>query len=120
MGSGSTAMDCARTAVRLGAKSVTVLYRRTSDEMPATEEDVREALEEGVKLLTLTAPVEVLGGLSAVSGIKVTKMKQGDFGRDGRRRTSAIEGSEYVIPCTGVVTAINQELDAESLPTVDG
>ena len=120
VGGGSTAMDCARTAVRLGAKSVTVLYRRTADEMPATEEDVREALEEGVKLLTLTAPVEVLGGLSAVSGIRVTKMKQGDFGRDGRRRTSAIEGSEYVIPCTGIVTAINQELDAESLPTVDG
>lgn len=120
VGGGSTAMDCARTAVRLGAQNVTVIYRRTLDEMPATEEDIREAQEEGVKILSLTAPVEVRGGMSAVSGIKVTKMRQGDFDKDGRRRTSAIEGSSYMIPCTGVISAINQELDAASLPTVDG
>ena len=117
VGGGSTAMDCARTAIRLGAEEVTVIYRRTEDEMPADREEVMEAMEEGVKILTLTAPIEVLGQHGSVSGVKVRAMQQGDFGPDGRRRTSGIPGSEYVLECDGVVTAINQELDAMSLPT---
>ena len=120
VGGGSTAMDCARTAIRLGAKEVTVIYRRTEDEMPANREEVTEAREEGVNILTCTAPVEVVGENGAVTGIQVRKMQQGDFDKDGRRHTSGIPGSEYVIPCTGVITAINQELDAMSLPTMDG
>ena len=117
VGGGSTAMDCARTAIRLGAAEVFVIYRRTEDEMPADREEVQEALEEGVRILTLTAPIEVMGQDGRVTGIKVRAMRQGDFGSDGRRRTSGIPGSDYVLECDGVVTAINQELDAMSLPT---
>ena len=117
VGGGSTAMDCARTAIRLGAEEVFVIYRRTEDEMPADREEVQEALEEGVRILTLTAPIEVMGQDGRVTGIKVRAMRQGDFGSDGRRRTSGIPGSDYVLECDGVVTAINQELDAMSLPT---
>ena len=119
VGGGSTAMDCARTAIRLGAEEVTVVYRRTEDEMPADHGEVLEAMEEGVKVLTLTAPVSVVGRHGAVCGLQVQDMVQGDFGKDGRRRTSAVEGSEHVLECDGVVTAINQELDAMSLPTDD-
>ena len=117
VGGGSTAMDCARTAIRLGAAEVFVIYRRTEDEMPADREEAQEALEEGVRILTLTAPIEVMGQDGRVTGIKVRAMRQGDFGSDGRRRTSGIPGSDYVLECDGVVTAINQELDAMSLPT---
>ena len=117
VGGGSTAMDCARTAIRLGAEEVFVIYRRTEDEMPADREEVQEALEEGVRILTLTAPIEVMGQDGRMTGIKVRAMRQGDFGSDDRRRTSGIPGSDYVLECDGVVTAINQELDAMSLPT---
>ncbi len=117
VGGGSTAMDCARTAIRLGAQEVTVLYRRTEEEMPAGFEEPQEAREEGVRILTLCSPVEVLGENGAVTGLRVQQMQQGDFGKDGRRRTSAIPGSDFILPCDGVITAINQEIDAMSLPT---
>ena len=115
VGGGSTAMDAARTARRLGAEEVTIVYRRTADEMPAGAEEVREAGEEGIRLEVLADPVEILGEHGAVTGVRLVRMEHSDFGRDGRRRTRSVTGSEFVLPCDGVVTAVNQELDAQSL-----
>ena len=111
VGGGSTAMDCARTAVRLGAEEVTVVYRRTEDEMPAGRDEIAEAREEGIRLETLAAPLEILEQDGAVTGLRLDRMVPGDFGRDGRRRVNPVEGGAFVLPCDGIVTAVNQELD---------
>ena len=112
VGGGSTAFDCARTAVRLGAEEVTVAYRRTVSEMPAGIDEVKEGQEEGVRLETLAAPVEVLSENGAVCGIRLQHMELGGFGRDGRRRPVPMENGEFVLPCECIITAINQELDS--------
>ena len=111
IGGGSTAIDVARTAVRLGARSVTVVYRRTENEMPAGAKEVQEAREEGVEILTLTSPTEFIGENNHVAGIKLIRRQQTDYGKDGRRRTAHIPGSGFAIPCDGIVTAINQDVD---------
>ncbi|NLY71942.1 MAG: NADH-quinone oxidoreductase subunit NuoF [Clostridiales bacterium] len=116
VGGGSTALDVARTALRLGCEEINVLYRRTLNEMPADIEEVQEAIEEGIKITTLVGPVEILEKDGKVSGIRLQKMQQGEFGRDGRRQTTAIPNSDFVLECDGVVTAINQELDSQFLP----
>src|SRR5208282_4418326 len=86
VGGGNAAIDAARTAVRLGAKSVTVLYRRTRAEMPAYSEEIEEAENEGVKLETLVAPVEILAKNGQAVGVKCRRMALGEFDRSGRRR----------------------------------
>jgi NADH-quinone oxidoreductase subunit F len=121
VGGGSTAMDVAMTARRLGCKEVTVLYRRTMDEMPADPEDVRMALEEDIRIETLVSPVSIVAQYGRVAGIRVDRMAQGDFGKDGRRRTFTIPDSEFLIPCEGIITAVNQEVDESfSLITDEG
>ncbi len=107
-GGGNAAVDAARTALRLGAGSVTIVYRRTREEMPAYAEEIEEAEHEGVKLLMLTAPVEVVADAETVSGLKCRKMKLGDFDRSGRRRPEADEQSEFTIPCDQIIAAIGQ------------
>ena len=111
VGGGSTAMDVARTAVRLGAEEVTVVYRRTENEMPAGEEEVKEAREEGVKIITLASPREFLGENGHVTGIHLVRRELADYGTDGRRRSVHIEGSDFVIPCDCIIKAINQDVD---------
>jgi NADH-quinone oxidoreductase subunit F len=111
VGGGSTAMDVAMTAIRLGCKEVTVLYRRTLDEMPADQEDVRMALEEGIRIEPLVSPVSIVEQDGRVAGIRAVRMTEGDFGKDGRRRTHTVPDSEFLIPCEGIITAVNQEVD---------
>jgi formate dehydrogenase major subunit len=89
IGGGNTAMDAARTAVRLGAKKVMVVYRRTEQEMPAEELEVREAREEGVEFNFLLAPIEIIGQNGTVSKMRCQKMKMGEPDASGRRRPSA-------------------------------
>lgn len=120
IGGGSTAMDVARTALRLGAEDVTVAYRRTMDEMPAGAEEVEEALEEGIRILELAAPVEILGENGAVTGIRLIRRELAGFGKDGRMNSRSIPGSEFDIPCDGVIAAVNQGLDADTLPNESG
>ncbi len=120
IGGGSTAMDVARTARRLGAEEITVAYRRTVDEMPAGAEEVAEAREEGITLIELASPVEILGEGGKVAGIRLIRRELADFGKDGRLRSRSIPGSEFEIPCDGVVAAVNQGLDANTLPTDEG
>ena len=117
IGGGSTAMDVARTAVRLGAYEVTVVYRRTENEMPAGAEEVVEAREEGIRIITLASPVEIIGENNKVSGVHLVRRKLTDYGKDGRRRTAHIDGSDFVIECDGVISAVNQDVDHQFYKT---
>jgi NADPH-dependent glutamate synthase beta subunit-like oxidoreductase len=110
VGGGDTAIDAARTALRLGAKSVTVVYRRTREEMPVQPEEITEALEEGVKFEFLVAPVEVIrNGDKSVVAIKLQQMQLGEFDDSGRRRPMPIEDGFIEIPAMQIVRAIGQK-----------
>lgn len=119
VGGGSTAMDVARTAVRLGSKDVTVVYRRTEGEMPAGNEEVEEAREEGIKIITMVSPIRIIGEKGKVTAIELVKRVQTDYGPDGRRRTAHIDGTQFLVPCDGIITAINQDLDHQFYKTTD-
>jgi NADH-quinone oxidoreductase subunit F len=111
VGGGNAAVDAARTALRLGAETVTVLYRRSQEEMPAYAEEVREALYEGVKLLQLTHPTEILKASgNKVCGVKCMTMKLGDYDRTGRRRPTADEANQFILEADQVIVAIGQTL----------
>lgn len=109
IGGGNVAMDSARSALRLGAKEVMVLYRRTEKEMPARREEIENAMEEGIKFIFLVQPVEILGNENGnVKGIKVIHNRLGEPDESGRRSPVPIEGSEEVIPVDSVIVAIGQ------------
>lgn len=111
VGGGNAAIDAARTAVRLGA-AVTVIYRRSRDQMPAYAEEVQEALPEGVDLLELTQPTEIVVDEDGrAAGDRCTKMTLGEFDRSGRRRATSLSEDEFVLPGDQVVLAIGQSLD---------
>jgi glutamate synthase (NADPH/NADH) small chain len=106
-GAGNTAMDAARTAVRLGADRVTIAYRRTRDEMPARAEEVAHAEAEGVVLDTLVAPVELLGdGDGRLTGVRLAKMRLGEPDEDGRRRPIPDDGQIRELPAEVAIVAI--------------
>jgi len=111
IGGGNTAIDAARTAVRLGAATVTLVYRRTREEMPADAREIKEALEEGVELMTLTAPTRFTGDNGKVSGMECIKMELGEFDNSGRRRPKKLAGSEFIIDCDMIIPAISQHAD---------
>jgi NADH-quinone oxidoreductase subunit F len=111
IGGGNSAIDAARTAVRLGAESVTVVYRRTREVMPAYKEEIEEALHEGVKLQLLTAPIEVLAENGQVVGLHCLPMRLGQFDGSGRRRPEE-SGEAFAIPADQILVAIGQRLDA--------
>jgi len=106
VGGGNVAMDAARTALRLGAEEVTLAYRRTQAEMPARDEEIEHAIEEGVKLLELAAPLELVGENGWVTGLRLQKMQLGRADASGRRRPIPLEGEEYVHTCDTVISAI--------------
>ncbi|MDR1104685.1 MAG: NADPH-dependent glutamate synthase, partial [Endomicrobium sp.] len=107
VGGGNTAMDSARTAVRLGANSVNLIYRRSEEEMPARREERRHAKEEGVEFITLTNPVNFFGDeKKAVKAVECVKMLLGEPDESGRRRPYEIEGSNYTIDADMVILAL--------------
>lgn len=106
LGGGNVAMDAARTALRLGAAKVSLVYRRTRSEMPARVEEVHHALEEGVELLELTAPVAVEGDVGFVTGLRCVSMQLGEPDESGRRRPVELADSEHVIDCDTVIMAV--------------
>ena len=112
IGGGNAAIDAARTAIRLGAASVTVLYRRTREEMPAYAEEIEEALQEGVKIEALTAPRKILADEGSVVGVKCLRMQLGEFDRSGRRSPEAVEDDSYIVPADQIIMAVGQTLDA--------
>jgi len=114
VGGGNTAMDCARTAIRLGAESVSIVYRRTIAEMPADKMEIEEAQFEGVEFLFLTNPLSVSPSGSQDGGkiaMKLTKMELGEPDSSGRRSPRAVAGSEYVMEADYVISAIGQTQD---------
>ncbi len=113
IGGGNAAIDAARSAKRLGAEKVSILYRRTREEMPAYEEEIEEALLEGIELHELMAPNRVIGKNGVVCGIEMTRMQLGEPDDSGRRRPIPIEGSEYVVDCDMVLPAIGQSASIE-------
>lgn len=116
VGGGNVAMDAARCAMRLGADEVSIVYRRSMNELPARREEVEHAMEEGIEFQILTNPKEIIGYNNAndkkdpkngfVSGIKCVKMELGDPDEKGRRRPVEIADSEYVIEADCVIMAI--------------
>ena len=107
VGGGNVAMDAARSALRLGAEEVTVIYRRSEEELPARAEEVAHAKEEGVVFRMLSNPVEILGDEKEfVTGIRIQKMELGEPDASGRRRPVPVEGSEFVAEADAVIMAI--------------
>jgi glutamate synthase (NADPH/NADH) small chain len=107
VGGGNVAMDAARSALRLGAEAVILVYRRTRAEMPARAEEVEHAHQEGVVFHELTNPVRILGDASDwVTGVECVRMSLGEPDASGRRRPATVAGSEHVIPVDQVVIAI--------------
>ncbi|ABK16521.1 FAD-dependent oxidoreductase [Syntrophobacter fumaroxidans] len=114
VGGGNVAIDASRVALRLGCEEVTIVYRRTREEMPAYAEEIDAALEEGVKINYLTAPVGIRGEANKVTGFEVIRTELGEPDQSGRRRPVPVKGSEFVIPCDAVISAIGQEPEAET------
>lgn len=110
IGGGNTAIDAARTAVRLGAKEVTILYRRTIDDMPADPREIKEAVEEGIKIVPLVAPTRFIGK-DKVKEIECVRMELGQFDSSGRKKPKAIPGSEFVLKVDMVIPAVSQYSD---------
>ena len=108
VGGGNTAIDCARSSLRLGADEVVLLYRRTRKEMPANAMEIDAAEHEGVKMHFLAAPVEVVIENNRVSGIKCVRMELGAPDDSGRRRPVVVPDSEFVVACDYVFAAIGQ------------
>lgn len=119
IGAGNVAMDSARAALRLGAKNVTVIYRRSRDEMPAEDEEIREAMEEGIQFECLTAPIEVVKKAKKLSALKCIKMELGDADLSGRRRPIPIDKSEFKIATDMTLLAISQSPDLSFLNNSD-
>lgn len=110
IGGGNTAMDAVRTAKRLGAQKAYLIYRRSREEMPAREEEIHHAEEEGIEFILLTNPVRILADKNNwVGGIECQRMELGEPDESGRRRPVPVAGSEYVIPVQTVIEAIGQK-----------
>jgi NADH-quinone oxidoreductase subunit F len=113
IGGGNTAFDVARTALRLGASSSTIAYRRTQDEMPALAEEIADAVDEGVALQLLVSPAKIhtenVDGAERATAIELQRMELGAFDSSGRRRPVPIEGDTTTLPATTVVRATGQQ-----------
>jgi heterodisulfide reductase subunit A-like polyferredoxin len=118
IGGGNVAMDAARTALRLGAKNVTIVYRRSRAEMPALDEEVRLAEEEGVEFLFLASPVRMIAGGDdgSVKALECLRMKLGEPDESGRRRPEPIPNSSLSLEADTVIVAVGQSSDLDGLP----
>jgi len=114
------AVDSARSAIRLGAQKVTILYRRSREEMPAYEEEIEEAITEGVEIVQLGIPKSIIGDNDSVGAIEYIKAELGKAGEDGRRRPIPIDGSETKIDCDMVIVAIGQVATTQAADYSDG
>ncbi len=121
VGGGNVAMDAARSALRLGAEKVYIVYRRSLDELPARREEVEHAMEEGIEFKLLCNPVEILGDENGfVSGIKCVEMELGEPDASGRRRPCEKKGSEFVIECDCVIMSIGTSPNPLIKSSTDG
>ena len=116
VGGGNTAMDAVRSARRLGAENVFVLYRRDLEEMPSWPEEIEECREEGIPIHTLTQPVRIIGENRQVKAIECVRTVLTEPDESGRRSPIAVPGSEFTIEVDAVITALGQEADWACLP----
>jgi heterodisulfide reductase subunit A len=111
VGGGNVAIDAARTARRLGASQVTIIYRRSEKEMPAYAEEIQGAAAEGIEIQTLTAPVRIEAEDGRATALRCIRTELGPPDASGRRRPRPVEGSEFSIACDAVIPAIGQRTD---------
>ncbi len=114
IGGGHAAVDSARTAIRLNSDSVTLIYRRTRDEMPVSSEELEEAEREGVQVKYLVTPMEFVAEDGILKAVKCANMALGEFDRSGRRRPVAVEESAFELPADTAITAIGQQAKEEA------
>jgi len=119
IGGGNVAMDAARTALRLGAGSVKIMYRRSAEEMPARKEEVEEAINEGIEIMFLTQPIELIGD-GRLRKIRCIRMGLGEPGPDGRRMPMPIEGSEFEVEADHAIFATGEAPSTRWLLEKDG
>jgi NADPH-dependent glutamate synthase beta subunit-like oxidoreductase len=120
IGGGNAAIDAARTSIRLGAREVNIVYRRSREEMPASAEEVDEAEHEGVRINYLAAPVRVVGKGGKVTGLECIRTELGEPDVTGRRRPVPVQDSEFVLSADVIVPAIGQEPDLSFLGEESG
>jgi 2-oxoacid:acceptor oxidoreductase delta subunit (pyruvate/2-ketoisovalerate family) len=116
IGGGNGAIDVARSALRLGAETVQIFYRRSKEEMPAFPDEVEEALREGVQIHFLVSPTKIIGDGTKATGMECVQMRLGDADESGRRRPVAIEGSHVEVASDTIVAAIGEFPDLTFLP----
>jgi len=115
IGGGNVAIDAARSVIRLGAESITVIYRRPRHDMPANYEELCEAESEGVQILDSTSPLQILGNRSRVCKIECLRTSSGKYDSSGRRRPEIIPGSNFYLEADTVITAVGQIPDLSFL-----
>lgn len=120
VGGGNVAMDCVRSALRLGARNVHVIYRRTLADMPADPHEIEDAEEEGVRFHTLCNPTRILTENGRVTGVELARMEQTEPGESGRRKVRPIPGSEFTMTCDALIAAIGQKVEDGALIADDG
>jgi NADH-quinone oxidoreductase subunit F len=116
IGGGNVALDASRTATRLGARKVNIYYRRSKDEMPVTEVEYDESLNEGIKFNFLTSPTRITSDNWKVTGLQCVNMKLGEIDASGRRRPIPVEGSDFFVEADTVIAAVGQAPDLSFLP----
>lgn len=120
VGGGNVAMDCVRSARRMGAKTVHIVYRRTVDDMPADHEEIHAAEQEGIVFHCLTNPSELVIEDDRLTGVKLVQMRQTEKDAKGRRNVEPIPDSETLLPCDWLIAAIGQVVDATVLKPEEG
>lgn len=120
IGGGNAAIDAARTALRLGSQQVTIVYRRTRNEMPAQEEEIEEAEHEGIKIEYLTAPIRLILEDEKTKGVVCCRMELAERDESGRPRPVPVPGSDFTIEADMVIPAISQSPDLSFLDKQDG
>jgi glutamate synthase (NADPH/NADH) small chain len=121
IGAGNTAMDCTRTALRVGAEEVSIVYRRSRAEMPARAEEIENAEEEGVKFRLLTNPIRFIGDENGwLTSMECLQMELGEPDDSGRRRPVPIKGSEFILEVDTAIIAIGQTPNPLIRSTTDG
>ncbi|MES9995327.1 FAD-dependent oxidoreductase [Desulfovibrio aminophilus] len=120
VGGGNVAMDCVRSALRLGAKAVHLVYRRGREDMPADHEEVEAAEQEGVTFHFLSNPTRILSEDERVIGVELIEMRPVETDGRGRRGVDPVPGTERVLPCDLLISAVGQQMDSASVSPGDG
>ena len=120
IGGGNTALDAARCSLRCGADEVAIYYRRTREEMPASEAEIEEALEEGIRLVELAASVSIETADAELKTLTLLRIELGEPDASGRRRPVPVDGSEYAVEVDTVISAVGQYPDTKLLAGLPG